>query len=238
MSRLRQSTDVSHAERWARINQVMKELYLGAEADRRISTLSGGERLRCAIASEVLSDPPMLFLDEPSTGLDPGMSREVNRLLRESAPSRAATVLVTHELRELHFYDQVLVLARGGRPVFYGATSAFLRSLDNRGRDVAEYFADLRWADWVPATPFGSKSDDDSSLPSPRMPLAQAHEAIPMTTRVTRAVRVWRRDFSVIFQRSFELAFSGRMRPAIMLLAVPSLLGILVAIQVPRDHDW
>ena len=58
-------------------------------ADTRIGSLSGGQRKRAGVAAELLSRPSLLFLDEPTTGLDPGLETRMMELLRELADERA-----------------------------------------------------------------------------------------------------------------------------------------------------
>ncbi|HYO41322.1 MAG TPA: ABC transporter ATP-binding protein, partial [Nocardioidaceae bacterium] len=77
-AQLRFPAEASAAERQRRIEEVLAQLGLdGTVAEQRISTLSGGQRKRTSLALELLTRPPLLFLDEPTTGLDPGHRKEV-----------------------------------------------------------------------------------------------------------------------------------------------------------------
>jgi ABC-2 type transport system ATP-binding protein len=81
---------------------------------RRIETLSKGFRQRCGLAQAILHDPPILILDEPSTGLDPNQIIEIRSLIRELG-KRKTVILSTHILQEVEAVaDQVLII-NGGR---------------------------------------------------------------------------------------------------------------------------
>jgi ABC-type multidrug transport system ATPase subunit len=110
---------------------VIKALGLQAVADVRIgggeqAGVSGGQRKRTSIANEIVSAPAVLFLDEPTTGLDSSTAMDLCRILKSLAVSANLTiVMVVHQprveiWREL---DQILLLAPGGRTVYEGPGS-------------------------------------------------------------------------------------------------------------------
>jgi ABC-type multidrug transport system ATPase subunit/ABC-type multidrug transport system permease subunit len=87
---------------------------------RRIGDLSGGQRKRAAVALELISEPELLLLDEPTTGLDPGLERRLMELIREIAERGQSVVLVTHATQSLDLCDRVAVMAPGGRLAYLG----------------------------------------------------------------------------------------------------------------------
>lgn len=101
---------------------VLRRVGLTDKADSQLRTLSGGQRRRVDVAIGVLGDPDLLFLDEPTAGLDPEARRDFHSLLREQVRGRSTTVLLTtHDLDEAEaLADRVLILA-GGRIVADGA---------------------------------------------------------------------------------------------------------------------
>ncbi|MBN2550187.1 MAG: ATP-binding cassette domain-containing protein [Anaerolineales bacterium] len=79
-----------------------------------IRELSSGERKRLDLCAELLTNPPLLLLDEPTTNLDPDAERSLMELLRNrSWGKRQAVVVVTHTLQSLYYCDRVLYLANG-----------------------------------------------------------------------------------------------------------------------------
>jgi ABC-2 type transport system ATP-binding protein len=87
-------------------------------ADRKLATLSGGQRRRLDVAIGIIGRPELLFLDEPTAGFDPQARRDFHQVVRQLADSEGTTVLLTtHDLDEASkLADRVLILA-GGRIV-------------------------------------------------------------------------------------------------------------------------
>jgi ABC-2 type transport system ATP-binding protein len=85
-------------------------------ADRRIVTLSGGQRRRLDVALGIVGRPELLFLDEPTAGFDPKARREFHEMVHRLADNDGTTiVLTTHDLAEAEILaDRVIVLAGGG----------------------------------------------------------------------------------------------------------------------------
>jgi ABC-type multidrug transport system ATPase subunit/pSer/pThr/pTyr-binding forkhead associated (FHA) protein len=119
-ARLRLPGDVTPAELEATVERVLGELALGEHADKRIANLSGGQRKRTSVASELLARPSVLFLDEPTTGLDPGLETKTMELLRSLADNGRAVAVVTHATKNLSLCDQVIVMGRGGELAYAG----------------------------------------------------------------------------------------------------------------------
>ncbi len=119
-ARLRLPDDTSDAEYDATVERVLEELELGEHRDTRIELLSGGQRKRTGLAAELLSRPSLLFLDEPTTGLDPGLETRMMQLLRGLADRSRAVVVVTHATKSLGVCSRILVMGRGGRLCFDG----------------------------------------------------------------------------------------------------------------------
>lgn len=117
---LRFGNEVAPAARAARVGEVLDELGLGAHGDVIIDRLSGGQQQRASVGLELLTRPTMLFLDEPTAGLDPGYERSVTRLFRELADGGRMVVVVTHAVASLDIYDTVVFLAPGGKVTYVG----------------------------------------------------------------------------------------------------------------------
>ncbi len=121
--------------RAARIDELIERFDLGGFADRVAGTYSGGERRRLDVVAALVADPPALFLDEPTTGLDPRSRVELWDAIRSLASDGAAIVLTTHYLEEVdQLADQVVVVDRGAE-VASGSPEMLKRDL---GGDVLE----------------------------------------------------------------------------------------------------
>ncbi len=98
----------------ARSNELLALFDLSERADQPVARLSGGQRRLVDIARALLHRPPVLLLDEPTTGLDPINRRTLWRFLRRLCSEHGTTLLVsTHLLDEAGDCDQVLLMARG-----------------------------------------------------------------------------------------------------------------------------
>jgi len=119
-ARLRLPQDVSDEEIDSAVARVLGELSLDEQATTRIGSLSGGQRKRTGVAAELLSRPSILFLDEPTTGLDPGLETQMMQLLRELSRGGRAVAVVTHATKNLALCDRMVVMGRGGYRTFDG----------------------------------------------------------------------------------------------------------------------
>ena len=122
---LRLPTGFSRAERLARVDEVMKIFGLTPVQKNLVSKLSGGQRKRLSIAMEFISNPSLFILDEPDSGLDGVMARELFQQLRQIADQGKIIIVITHTPdRVIDLFDDVIVLAkdsnRTGRLAFYG----------------------------------------------------------------------------------------------------------------------
>ncbi len=97
-------------------------------AGRKVSTYSGGMRRRLDIAMSLIGDPPVVFLDEPTTGLDPEARLEVWRAIRELAGHGTTVLLTTQYLEEAEQLADRIAILHEGRIVENG-TLAELRAL-------------------------------------------------------------------------------------------------------------
>ena len=123
---LRLPSAVSTAERKSRVQEVMDLLGLSAGASGLVCKKSGGQLRRISIAMELVSDPELFVLDEPDSGLDGVIAREIFSKLRAIADEGRIVIVITHTPdRVIDLFDKVIVLARDsgrvGRLAFYGS---------------------------------------------------------------------------------------------------------------------
>jgi ABC-2 type transport system ATP-binding protein len=118
---LRDIYDVPAAEHRARLAQFDALLELSEFWDTRVRHLSLGQRVRCDLAAALLHDPPVLFLDEPTIGMDVVVKEQVRGFLRHQVEQRERTVLLTtHDMTEVERLTERVVLINHGRIVLDG----------------------------------------------------------------------------------------------------------------------
>ncbi len=120
-AKLRLPKDTSAAEREAAISKAINTVELSEKRNSLIKSLSGGQRKRASIAVELLSDPNLLFLDEPASGLDPGTERNLMQSLRGMADNGKTVILVTHSTLQLKMCDKIVFMGKGGNLCFFGS---------------------------------------------------------------------------------------------------------------------
>ncbi|GFM96318.1 hypothetical protein Sfulv_11290 [Streptomyces fulvorobeus] len=149
-AKLRFPADTTEAERQARILEVLAELKLDIHKDKKVTSLSGGQRKRVSVALELLTKPSLIFLDEPTSGLDPGMDRDVMQLLRGLADDGRTVLVVTHSVAELAICDKLLVMAPGGSVAYFGPPEEALNFFGYTSwADVFSAFENYRDYDWA-----------------------------------------------------------------------------------------
>ena len=103
--------------------QTLDQLGLRPHAAKSISNLSGGQRKRVSVGVELLARPSILFLDEPSSGLDPATEFQLMELLRDLADTGCTIVCTTHVMENAYLMDQLVVLT-GGCLAFQGSAQS------------------------------------------------------------------------------------------------------------------
>ncbi len=105
------------------IDEVVEELQLSEKADAWVGKLSGGQRQRLAVATALVGNPKILFLDEPTTGLDPQSRRQLWDIIRAFQKKGGTVLLTTHYMDEaerlcdrLAIVDHGEIIAEGSPP--------------------------------------------------------------------------------------------------------------------------
>ncbi|CAN5415705.1 ABC transporter ATP-binding protein [soil metagenome] len=113
---------------------------LEAQSDQRCGTMSGGQQRRLDVALGIIGDPELIFLDEPTTGLDPEARRRAWELVEQLTSSGKTVLLTTHYLEEAERLADRLAVIVGGRIVAEGTPASL------GGRGEAETVVSFRLA--------------------------------------------------------------------------------------------
>jgi ABC-2 type transport system ATP-binding protein len=133
------------------IDRLLQLVELGKRADSKFSTYSLGMKQRLGIACALLGDPELLFLDEPTNGLDPAGVVEVRELIRELGRGKRTVILSSHMLAETELVcDNVAVLARG-RLIVQGSMKELLHEKDSFWLGTTDDAAAARLLSGLPA---------------------------------------------------------------------------------------
>src|SRR5882724_6273311 len=93
---------------------LLRRLQLDEKKDAHYATLSGGQKQRLALALALINDPQMLFLDEPTTGLDPQVRLEIRDLIEELRAEKRTILMTTHYIEEAErLCDRVAIIDAG-----------------------------------------------------------------------------------------------------------------------------
>ena len=114
--------------------------------DRRqvlIQNLSGGQLKRVSIGVELLVDPKLFFLDEPTSRLDPGLDKKMMQLLRRLADEGRTIILVTHATGNINLCDRLVFMGKGGNLCYYGTPQDAATFFRLTSEDFADVYIQL-----------------------------------------------------------------------------------------------
>ena len=111
------------------VDDVIALVQLGEKRDARVGGLSGGQKQRLALACALVGDPALLFLDEPTTGLDPQSRRQLWSLVEELKAAGRTIVLTTHYMDEAERLCDNIAIVDHGRVIALGTARQLIASL-------------------------------------------------------------------------------------------------------------
>ena len=126
----------------ARIPQLLDFAGLGSKADARIATLSGGMKRRLTLARALVNDPDIVFLDEPTTGLDPQARHLIWDRLKQLKAAGKTLILTTHFMDEAERLCDTLIVIDHGRKITEGSPCELIA--EHIEPQVIEVFDELR----------------------------------------------------------------------------------------------
>jgi len=231
-ARLRLPSELSRDERMRRIEMVLDTVSMNTEAIRktRISNLSGGQRKRVSIAAELLADPKLIFLDEATSGLDPGLEKKMMHTLRRMADEGRTVILITHATDNIVQTDHVAFLSEG-KLVYFGPSEEALdffevdefadiyERIDHKGEEWRQIFEEKKpeqHKKYILDRKLSLQSTPRRALPKVRFGFADFF-----------------RQFYVLIQRSLSVLFSDPITLFLMLLLFPVTATLQLVIAKP-----
>ena len=160
-------------------HELIERFRLSEAANRPLKTFSGGMRRRIDLAGALLANPPVLFLDEPTTGLDPRSRGELWDIIRERVTEGTTVVLTTQYLEEADQLANEIVVIDHGRAIARGTSQELKRRIGGEHLDVhLALLSDLsRVEDILRPFAIGAiRTDDQDALIS--IPVAKGVEAL------------------------------------------------------------
>jgi ABC-2 type transport system ATP-binding protein len=133
---------VSDADYNEHMDHVIKTLDIGPLLDKPVRKLSLGQRMRCELAAALIHNPSLLFLDEPTIGLDVLVKLKIRQFLKEMNEKYKTTILLTtHDLSDIEALCERVVMLDEGRVIYDGALEK-LRSHWGEGKQIQFQFAE------------------------------------------------------------------------------------------------
>ncbi len=234
-ARLRLPADTTAEEREKRLADVLNTLDLTERKDAPVHKLSGGQRKRVSIGVELLTRPALFFLDEATSGLDPGTEGQIMRLLRTLADQGHTVLLITHATKNVALCDQVAFLAKGGYLAYFGPPGQALEFFDVQDFDaiydkLENESTPAAWGEKYRASPQYAKFvqgrlEDKYGVPVESPPATQARAPGRPPRRTVRGASALS-QFAILSQRNLNILWRDRASLALMLLIAP-LIGSL-----------
>ncbi len=235
-AKLRLPEDLTDEEIYKRVDEMLDTLKLDPGGwNNPVATLSGGQRKRVSLGIELLPQPGILFLDEPTAGLDPRTETLMMMLFRQLANRGTTIIITTHLLGSFGVLDKVVVLVQG-RLAYYGPGTKFLEYFKAEAPpDVYDELTDnnnVPFALDLKKRFAGSSLCKDLIAEPLQKALAQGGSTAPAAPAPATKPEE-ERGFSlsqlkVLTRRNWELKFGDRAQTALLFVQAP-LVALLVA---------
>ena len=243
---LRLPPDVSRSEVDQRIGDALDQVSMTDRIDQKIATLSGGQRKRVSIASELLSEPSVFFLDEPTSGLDPGLDKKMMSTLNRLADSGRTVILTTHATNNIQGQCDLVAFMAYGRLVYYGPPAGAMRFFEVG--DFADIYSKLESkeaaVDWYNRfrgeAPYQQPDPDYETYVLKRQPPKNpgTNSDQPKRKGFHRAgggVLAGLRQFGILVQRYLDLVVHDLFSLGILLGVMPIIGLFLLLIANPKS---
>jgi len=204
--------NLSDAEIDQKVDTILAELGVLHVKNNLISNISGGQRKRVCIALELLSEPLILFLDEPTSPLDPQTIEDFLNILKRLSSKGTTVIMVTHKPTDLEYMDEVIFLAKGGYPTYFGHSKKYKNYF---GVDTAvAVFSLLSDPKWIEKY---KNPRPVSQLPKPNLSIKKSKNK-PILEQ-----------FKWLTKRYFKIKTNDKVNSLIMILQAP-IIAVLVCL--------
>ncbi|HYK83299.1 MAG TPA: ABC transporter ATP-binding protein [Gemmatimonadales bacterium] len=164
------------------VDEVLALVELEEKRAAWVGKLSGGQKQRLAVACALVSRPDLLFLDEPTTGLDPQSRRQLWDVISRFRGGGGTVLLTTHYMEEAERLCDRVAIMDHGRVIALGTPRALIASLG------AEHVVEFALADGAAGAPPGASPDELAALPGVRAVRAAPDRTALTVTEVHRTV--------------------------------------------------
>ena len=189
-----------------RIEELIARLDMRNYARRLVRTYSGGMKKRLSIAATIIHDPTLLILDEPTTGLDPHVRREIWGIIRELKERDTAILLATHYMEEAdELSDKVYIIDRG-EIIAYGTPGELKKK-------------------------YGDETVIELEVKSPSPKLREALAKYSVNGRVVvdgNTYKVYARDYEEVLPKLIEEAVRCKAKPVSTRVREPTLEDVFI----------
>ncbi len=238
VARLRLPADTSADERQKIVREEMETLGLAERANVPVGALSGGQRKRVSIGVERITRPGLFFLDEATSGLDPGTENQLMRMLRQLADQGQTILLITHATKNVVLCDLVIFLAKGGYLAYFGPPDQALahfgvKDFDEIYEKLINEKSPKEWAELYKRSPQYrtyvverlQASYGELLEVTPKAPAKPAANGGRLPKKKVKGPSGFR-QFLVLTQRNLEIIRTDKKNLLLLLLLAP-LLGLV-----------
>ena len=204
----------SESEILDRINHLLKVLKIEKIKNNLNSAISGGQRKRVCIAIELLSNPLMLLLDEPTSPLDPQSIEEFLSILVQLKNEGTTIIMVTHKPEDLAYMDEVIFLSENGYLIYKGNVSNYLSFFNvNNTIDVYSELSGEKADKWI------NKSSKDH----------QKYIPVNQKIHLEKEKINWYSQFIWQTIRNIRIKTNDKLNTSILILQAP-IIAFLIAL--------
>lgn len=234
--------EMAEAERQRVVDEVIEAVELTAQREMPFGKLSGGQQKRLSLALELLTKPSFLFLDEPTSPLDPVTTENMMLLFRRLADEGRIVVMVTHKFEKFETMHQVAILTTSGDLAFFGPPHEALRYFDCREpSDIYRRLSQRPAEEWAKAfqdsEPYRRYVDERIAETQELFETIGSSDALATSGAQGAGHRFGARQWLTLTQRCLALKLQDKRNTALLLLQAPLVALILALFVSDKIND-